>query len=179
MIRSPALALEFDVFTCHNTTACMDSCYQCQYSHRNTASQGSKITLRNLFRTSLHEAAPRLSRHNVKSSIFYAECLKCGQSALPYRCASTLLWKDSLQEGEFGTLEYQILSFSVETANKSPFGTSYKACCQRYSSIRSHPENPISQCQPSESELATWEHKSQHCPSPATTSALAFRHRCA
>lgn len=39
-------------------------------------------------------------------------------SALPYKYASTLVWKDSFQEEEFGAPEYQILSSSVETANK-------------------------------------------------------------
>lgn len=49
-------------------------------------------------------------------------------SALPYKYASTLIWKDLFQEEEFGALEYQVLGFSVETANKGPFGIRYKVC---------------------------------------------------
>lgn len=91
-------------------------------------------------------------------------------SVLPYKYASTLKWKDSVQDEELVLWNVKSLPFLLKSTEAHLVPV---ICFHRHLSTWSPPENPIAHWQ-HDSKLAIWGLKSWHCLSPATTSASVF-----
>lgn len=169
LITSPALALEIDVFAWYNTRGlwtAVPSLSTATWTQHPSTVESPHFTYRKLC---------HVYQVVTYNSLFLWRMLKMwarSSSVLLYKYASTLVWKDSVQDEELVLWNIKSLALLLKLPTKAHLVP--VICFHRHLSTWYPPENPISHWQPHESKLAIWGLKSWHCPSPATTSASVF-----